>query len=535
MAEVLTRGKFHRYPHVNLINQKLIAMARGDIDRAAFALPPGHSKTSLVSEWHPAWRLALDPTLEIGIGSYNIPISLKIGYEVRRIVKEFSPEIGVEIVEDSKSVAHWRTSEGGRVVATSVVGGSWTSHHFHLIIIDDPVKGAEQAESPTYKEKVWDEYRRTLLSRLYQGGALCLVQTRWAVDDLMGRVLKQEGDAWDLTSLPAEAEPGDPLGRAEGEALCPEIQTKENLERTSLIMGTYGYTALYQQRPTPKSGGILKHIWWRYWVPRGTLEEFGPVTVEGKSVEVVELPEAFDSPVVQSWDMNFKKLVRAILGAREPDAVSGLVGARLGAQYFVLDRIYGRVGFDETLEMVRELTARNPSALAKVVEYAANGPDVMAKLRHEVGGFIPHVPIGTKMARATGMFAVGTDEDKHARAVSMAAAIQAGDFYLPHPRYKPIDFRTGATPTGWPWTEAFIHNLGLFPRDGKDDTDALSQLWAFLYKGEWKQLNRAHADALRVKEEPQSVQEAFQETIRKMSRREVERKPGPLDIYSRNR
>lgn len=806
MGEILTRGKFRRYPHVDYINQRLVAMARGEIDRAAFAMPPGHSKTSLVSEWNPAWRLALDPTLEIGIGSYNIPIALKIGYEVRRIVREFMPELGIEIEEDSKSVSHWRTSEGGRVVATSLVGGSWTSHHFHLIIIDDPVKGAEQAESPTYKEKVWDEYTRTIQSRLYQGGAICIVQTRWAIDDLMGRVLRQEPDRYELVQLPALAEENDPLGRAEGDALCPEIMSKDNLERLHSLMGDYGFActpaetpilmadwttkpisevrpgdeivgfeqgtraararlvpatvrrafsktdtvwdltmesgrkvrctadhrwftgrsprernpksprfkrrayntpavgrrlmfvcppadecseedrrlwwylagiidgeghvarsachisqsptanpgtfkaigetldrlgvkynllrvksanprwgdrgeyvlrdvdslyrkllrftrpgkrdqiiarmfkhghmfirdrdrvlaiespraepvfalettsgnyiawgyassnSLYQQRPVPKSGGMLKHSWWRFWAPKGRLSELGPVVIDGEERPVVELPDEFDSPLVQSWDMNFKKLVKALLHAREPDAVAGLVGARKGAQYFILDRLFGRVGFDETLDMVRELTERNPAAVAKVVEYAANGPDVIAKLRHEIGGFIPNIPIGRKEARVFGAHEAMSDEEMHARAVSMAAALQAGDIYLPHPNYRPFDPRgadaklrlpwlTGPEDVypGWPWSMAFIQNVGLFPKDGKDDTDALSQLWAFLYKGEWKDLNRAHHEAMKVKLQPKTVAEAFQEHLRKLTRAEVAPDPsaGPLSIYSR--
>lgn len=134
-----------------------------------------------------------------------------------------------------------------------------------LIIIDDPVKSRKQAESETYRENTKDWFNDDIYTRLEPGGQIILIQTRWHDDDLAGYLqkedLEEDGEQWEIVSLPALAEENDPLGRKEGEALCPERYDREKLLRSQKRLGSYGFAALYQQRPTPREGALFKLDW----------------------------------------------------------------------------------------------------------------------------------------------------------------------------------------------------------------------------------------------------------------------------------
>ncbi|MFI8998634.1 hypothetical protein [Streptomyces sp. NPDC053542] len=111
--------------------------------------------------------------------------------------------------------------EGG-LLAAGLVGGL-TRGGAHIAIVDDPVKDMADADSPTMRQRAWDWWTSVIQTRLEPTGALCLIQTRWHEDDLAGRFLATERDAWCVIDLPALADsPDAPLGRASGGALRPE-------------------------------------------------------------------------------------------------------------------------------------------------------------------------------------------------------------------------------------------------------------------------------------------------------------------------
>jgi predicted phage terminase large subunit-like protein len=224
--------------------------------------------------------------------------------------------------------------------------------------------------------------------------------------------------------------------------LWPDKVTQADLESLKTTLGAYRYAGQYQQRPAPAGGGMLKPHWWKYWQPRGT--NLGPVSVKmpDGSIEQrmpVNLPDRFDV-VLQSWDMSFKDTQRA-------DFVAGLVLAASGADRYILDTEHARMDLPETLMAVRRLSARWPNAQMKLVEDKANGPAVIQSLRHEIGGFIEVTPEGGKASRAA----------------AAAPMLEAGNWYLPHPRL-------------FDWVKPFIHELGTFPAGAFDDwVDAWSQ------------------------------------------------------------
>lgn len=135
-----------------------------------------------------------------------------------------------------------------------------------LVVIDDPIRSREDADSETIRDKTWDWYKSDLYTRLKPGGRIVLIQTRWHEDDLAGRLLadmKAGGDRWEVISLPALAEEDDPLGRAVGQPLWPEWEDEDNLDRKRRAVGPRDWSALYQQRPAPEDGDYFKKEWLR--------------------------------------------------------------------------------------------------------------------------------------------------------------------------------------------------------------------------------------------------------------------------------
>ncbi|MBK9155548.1 MAG: phage terminase large subunit [Chloracidobacterium sp.] len=195
------------------------------------------------------------------------------------------------------TASQWETALGGGVKAVGV-GAGITGFGGQVIVIDDPVKSRAEAESQTYRERLWDWYRNDLYTRLEPGAAVILIQTRWHVDDLAGRLLQEMhdgGDQWEVIDLPALAEdtetrrkgveeqsalfpvslsplfpvsPSDPLGRPVGAALCPDRFDEGKLADIRSQLGSYNFSALYQQHPTPAEGGIFKRAWFTRIVDR---------------------------------------------------------------------------------------------------------------------------------------------------------------------------------------------------------------------------------------------------------------------------
>lgn len=151
-------------------------------------------------------------------------------------------------------------------------------------LIDDPVKDWEEAQSERIRDICWDWYCATFLTRVWENGAIVLIQTRWHEDDLAGRLLREQASDWEVVRLPAIAETQqerdenneflfgkdnsrrgepDPLGRSPGEALCPRKFSSDFLESTKRAMGSGMFASLYQGVPRPAEGNIFKRSWFQ--------------------------------------------------------------------------------------------------------------------------------------------------------------------------------------------------------------------------------------------------------------------------------
>ena len=216
-------------------------------------MPPRHGKSELASKWTPIWFLANWPNKRVILSSYEATFAASWGRKVRNTMQE-NPGIGVQLSEDSKAVGVWETTQGGGMLAVGA-GGAITGHGADLLVIDDPVKNAEEAASPVIRQKIWEWWQTTPRTRMEPGGSIIVDMARWDVDDLVGHLKAQRDEPWVIVELPAVAEANDAIGRSPGEALWPERYDLSALAAIRRDVGEDAWASLYQQRPNPQGRG----------------------------------------------------------------------------------------------------------------------------------------------------------------------------------------------------------------------------------------------------------------------------------------
>ena len=252
--------------HHRLIARKLEAVERGEITRLMITMPPRHGKSMLASEYFPAWYLGRNPDHYVIAATYAQDLADDFGRKVRDQINDPSYQgifPGVRLKTDSTSAKRFHiaseprdtltTGQDGAYFAVGV-GGPLTGRGAHLLLIDDPVKNREDAESEVIRKKTKDWYTSTAYTRLMPGGRIIVIQTRWHEDDLAGWLQTEHAhEGWQVLNLPAISD--------DGRALWPEQYSVETLEKIKLAIGPRDWSALYQQRPSPESGDYFKLEW----------------------------------------------------------------------------------------------------------------------------------------------------------------------------------------------------------------------------------------------------------------------------------
>ena len=251
--------------HHDVIGEYLEKVEKGEIDRLLITLPPRHGKSQLATINFPAWYVGKNPNKNVITASYSGDLAITFGRKVRNLVNSdiYRSVFDVKLAEDSKSAGTWHTKQGGAYVAAGV-GGAITGKGAHVFIIDDPFKDREQAESEVIREKIWDWYSSVAYTRLEEGGAIVIIQTRWHESDLAGRLLKDNVDNWTHINFPAIAEAEEKF-RKKGEPLWPNKYNKKELLRIKDNIGLYDWSALYQQEPINREAQEFKQEWFKYY------------------------------------------------------------------------------------------------------------------------------------------------------------------------------------------------------------------------------------------------------------------------------
>lgn len=424
---------------LDLIDEYLVKVESGEIDRLIVNLPPQEGKSTRVTTIGPLWFLTRNPERRIAIVSYAQDLADEFGRNIRNHIAsndgdDGTLDLGLQVAKDNGAARRWKLEGNNGGVRAVGIRGGLTGRAVDALFIDDPISNLEQANSKTYRDQAWGFWQSVGVTRLAPGAPVILVLTRWHADDLAGRLLAgEDGHRWTVLNIPAEATDDDPLGRKPGQWLeSARKRTPKQWEQIKVAVGPKVWQSLYQGNPTLDEGGVLPTSWTHYDQPLWLVDHEGVHTVPGIGRD--------DHELVQSWDLAFK-------GEDTSDYVVGQVWLRVGNIAYLLDQVRRRMNFNETCEAIKTMSAKWPQALGKYVEDKANGPAVMNALNGQVMGMIPIEPEGSKYARIS--------------AVSPLA--WSGNVQLPSTRIAP-------------WVENFLQEALSFPAGANDDQlDAFSQ------------------------------------------------------------
>ena len=244
--------------------------------RLMLFMPPRHGKSTLASVAFPAWHLGRNPKHEFIGCSYSGSLAMGFSRKVRQLLREpsYKTAFPTRLDPDSQSAEAWLTTGGGGYVSAGV-GGGITGKGAHILVIDDPVKNREDAESQHNRDSSWDWYTSTAYTRLAPGGGILVILTRWHDDDLAGRLLKattEGGDEWEVVRYPAIAEEEEEF-RYEGDPLHAERYNIEALDKIRRAVGPRDWSALYQQNPVSDDGDYFTRDMIQYYEPEDVDED----------------------------------------------------------------------------------------------------------------------------------------------------------------------------------------------------------------------------------------------------------------------
>ena len=407
--------------HHNIMAEKFEAIATGKIRRLVVNMPPRHTKSEFASFLLPAWLIGRRPKLKIMQTTHTAELAFRFGRKIRTLMegdeyKKVFQQVGLRA--DDKAAGRWSTNQGGEYFAAGV-GGAVTGRGADLLIIDDP-HSEQDALSPAALEHAYEWYTSGPRQRLQPGGSIVIVMTRWAENDLTGKLLRQQqrdilADKWEVVEFPALMPSGEPL--------WPEFWKKDELLAVKGSLSVGKWEAQWQQNPTSESSAILKREWWRKW-------------------EYDDLPQL--SYIMQSYDTAYSKQTHADYSAittwgvfyPHPDEAPNIL---------LLDAQKGRWDFpDLRRTALDEYKYWNPEAV--LIESKASGMPLTQELR----------AMGIPVVN----YSPSRGNDKITRVNSIAPLFEAGLVWAPDTR----------------WAEEVIEECAAFPAGENDDyVDTVTQ------------------------------------------------------------
>lgn len=388
-------GWFHR--EVCRIFEKFLAdVLAGKRPRVILTAPPQFGKSEIVSRNFPCWAQGQVETLKFICSSYASGWAEQLSSDRQKIFA--SPEysdIFPSLHLTTRRKEYLENAAGGFMHAAGTEAGI-TGRPSDIGIIDDPIKGYADAVSPTYRTRLKNWYRTDFYSRLQEGAGVVAMCTRWHEDDLIGWLIEQaeagSGDSWEVHNYTALAEKDEPH-RKTGESLSVERYGEAALAAIKTVQGTYAWNALYQGRPAPAEGLMLKREFWRYYARR-----------PGGGFD---LPN-FDI-ILLSADCSFK-------GTESSDHVALQVWGFVGPRGYLLDRVCERMGYTATKSEIMRMSEKHKADVL-LIEDAANGSAVIEEL--------------SRTLRAVNVIGINPMGGKIARAWPFSADLEAGNAWLP--------------------------------------------------------------------------------------------------------
>jgi predicted phage terminase large subunit-like protein len=404
--------KFHKY--VTSRVQEFLTVKTGKaFDILLLSVPPRHGKSHMVTETLPAWYLGNNPKGEVILCSYQSTFAEGFSKICRDKFNAFAPSIFKANPDKSlQRTELWGTEKGGRCRAAGLDAGI-TGFGAELFIIDDPIKNAAEASSDVIIKKILGEMGPSVQSRIYPGGKLIVIQTRWVENDVVGFIKDNWADfIWADINFPCEydeqaaAEGPCPLGRQIGDSLMgphlgdpplPQKISNDNCwlrSKKMVVMAAEGsrvWNSLYQGRPTGATGNKFDADWFKSFRRDEFVLEKDRATLMPNEISSRKQFEYLQLSI----DATFKD------GEKNDFVAMGIRGIYRGGIY-LYKQINKRMSFVQTVEKIEQLYTEFPELDEIVIEDKANGPAIADTLRY-LQMQIPLVcvnPMGGKMARA---------------------------------------------------------------------------------------------------------------------------------------
>jgi predicted phage terminase large subunit-like protein len=408
--------------HHKILSKKFNRLAEGKLKRLIVNMPPRHTKSEFASYLLPSWLMGKDPKVKIMQTTHTAELAFRFGRKTRNLMNSLDYKkifSNVSLRADSQAAGRWETDKGGEYFAAGV-GGAVTGRGADLLIIDDP-HSEQDAMSPQAIENAYEWYTSGPRQRLQPGGAIVIVMTRWAENDLTGKLIKQQArdilaDKWEVVEFPAMMPDSD-------KPLWPEFWTKKDLLAVKGSLSVGKWEAQWQQNPTSELSAILKRNWWKRW--------------EKKKLPVLEY-------IMQSYDTAFSKQTTADYSAI---TTWGIFYPEEGGppNIILVDARRNRWDFPELRRIaLEEYSYWDPECV--LIEAKASGMPLTQELRN-MG-----IPV-TNYSPSRG-------NDKFTRVNSIAPLFESGLVWAPDTR----------------WAEEVIEECAAFPAGEHDDyVDTVTQ------------------------------------------------------------
>lgn len=424
--------------HHKLLLKALEEIANTRYGRLMVFMPPGSAKSTYASVVFPSWYLGANPGSKLLLTSYGDILPRRMGRRTRQIIRQprYNALFGAEVTRDSSAVQQFALTNGSEYLAAGILSGI-TGNRANGVIIDDPIKGREAAESPTIRNKTYDAYLDDVLTRLMPGGWMVLIQTRWHEDDLAGHLLPEgwkgesgkircrDGMTWNVICLQARCETdNDPLGRKCGEYIWPEWFDKDHWPQFEAQPRTWA--SLFQQLPTPLEGDFFKPV----------------------NIQTVDAIPAGNIQWVRGWDFAASSTGDYTVGLK--------LGKLEDGRLIVADVQRMRYGPDERDAAIKNTAASDGRAVQISIpqDPGQAGKTQILYLTRALFGY------RVKSTPETG--------SKETRAAPVAAQVNVGNLMM----------LRGA------WNNQFVEELRAFPNGANDDqVDALSRAFAEFVDG----------------------------------------------------
>ena len=394
--------RMRQTPALELIDRE-VARTITDGGRLIITVPPQEGKSTRVAVWTPVWALMRDPDRRIVVASYAESLARRNAMQARGIINEFGTGavdevtgealrdyLGIGVARDHRQAASWSVAgHSGGYYATGTAG-ALTGRAADLLIIDDPLKNQQQADSARERQKIWEWWTSVAQTRLAPGAAVIIIMTRWHEDDLVGGILAEEDKRppgerlWRMVNIPAIAEPGvpDALDRVDGTPLeSARGRTLADFRRIRESVGPRVWSSLYQGQPTPSEGGLFS----REEIDRGrvTAVDLSGIIVTVDPAESGRGDEA--GVIVMGWDATATMYVVEDHSARMTSAVWARVAVEAALRSGAAEIVYEAFTAKETYRGVLEKTWQDIARQAELLREHNGDALVAAEVWHAEG------------------------------------------------------------------------------------------------------------------------------------------------------